>query len=65
MEKYLVDFIDPNGEFACGIMMADNLDEAAVKAHQVVEAKNGIVTNVELWSDVVMATIDPEDGTWR
>lgn len=61
MEKYLVDFIDPNGEFNNGIVRAENIDEAATKAHQIVEAKNGIVTNVMLWSDAVLATMDPDD----
>lgn len=61
MAKYLIDFIDPNGEFNNGIVEADNLDVAGQKAHQIVEAKNGIVTNVMLWSDAVLATMDPDD----
>ena len=61
MEKYLVDFITKDGEIECGIVNAENLDDAARDAHQVVERNNGTVTNVMLWSDAVLATIDPDD----
>lgn len=61
MEKYLVDFINNDGEMDCGIVNADDLDTAAAHAHRIVEKNGCAVTNVMLWSDAVMATIDPDD----
>ena len=63
MQKYLVDFITKDGEMECGIVNADDLDAAAEHAHRLVEKNNGTVTNVMLWSDAVLATIDPDDYT--
>ncbi len=61
MEKYLVDFINKDGDLDCGIVHADNLNEAGLKSNTLVENNGCIVTSVMLWSDAVLATIDPDD----
>lgn len=60
MTKYLVNFIDTNGDVQCGIIEAKDLDDAnRVAVEQI--ANRGNVVNVMLWTDAVMKTIYPED----
>lgn len=65
MAKYLIDFVDKDGGIDCGIVAAENLDDATRDGHRIVERNNGIVTNVMLWSDAVLATMDPDDYTGK
>ncbi len=66
MEKYLVDFVYRDGVTDCGIVNSENLDDAKRDAHQLVECSNGgLVTKIELWSDAVLATVDPDDWNNR